>query len=122
MKGKVAADSKHNQLGFVPFLKNPLEKKRRSEISLFKYHFSARLLLITLIFTIYGSGSNKCTHLIIKVFLIEVLRRRRSPLVDLTVGVTILLRGRQRITFIFILYSRDHINELKNDFFHFRHS
>lgn len=69
-----------------------------------------------LIFTVYGGISNRCTHLIIKVFLIEVLRRKRSLLVDLTVGVTVLLRGRQRITFIFILYSRDHINELKNDF------
>lgn len=74
------------------------------------------MLLVTLIFTVYDGISNKCTHLIIKIFLIEVLRRKRSPLVDLTVGVTVLLRGRQRITFIFIVYSRDHINELKNDF------
>lgn len=45
--------------------------------------------LVTLIFTVYGI-SNRCTHLIIKVFLIEVLRRKRSLLVDLTVGVTVI--------------------------------
>lgn len=34
MKAKVAADSKHNHLGFVPLKKNAL--KKRSEILLFK--------------------------------------------------------------------------------------
>lgn len=66
MKAKVAADSKHNHLGFVLLEKKSF--KKRSEISPFKWHFSTRLLLITLIFKVCGSISNKCASLIIKVF------------------------------------------------------
>lgn len=105
VKAKVIARSKYNHLRV-----EPLKKYLLKEFGKVKLHYltsaHARLLLITLIFTLYGSRSNKWMPVIIKGYFDWSSKEKKKLLVDLTVGVTVLLKERQRVTFLFIVYCR----------------